>query len=73
MPFDYLWVCFFQVSLNWSSAKVQPGEDVSLTVTVLEPKSQVGVTVMGMHDETPQADLDLKVEQVYQPFTFTNT
>ncbi|XP_067470944.1 CD109 antigen-like [Thunnus thynnus] len=51
------------VSLNWSSDKAQPGEQVSLTVTVLEPKSQVGVIVMGMHDETPQADLDLKVEQ----------
>ena len=57
-------VLLFQVSLNWSSDKAQPGEQVSLTVTVLEPKSQVGVIVMGMHDETPQADLDLKVEQV---------
>uniref|UniRef100_UPI0037E7D34F CD109 antigen-like n=1 Tax=Semicossyphus pulcher TaxID=241346 RepID=UPI0037E7D34F len=51
------------VSLNWSSDRAQPGEQVSLTVTASEPGSQVGIVVMGMHDESPQANLDLKVEQ----------
>ncbi|KAM9842975.1 CD109 antigen-like [Aulostomus maculatus] len=51
------------VSLNWSRDKAQPGEQVSLTVTVLEPQSQVGVMIMGMRDDAPQADLDLKVER----------
>ncbi|XP_044022480.1 CD109 antigen-like isoform X2 [Siniperca chuatsi] len=51
------------VSLNWSSNKAQPGEQVSLTVTALEPRSQVGIVVMGSHDDAPQAELDLKVEQ----------
>ncbi|KAM7403885.1 hypothetical protein PAMA_004352 [Pampus argenteus] len=50
------------VSLNWSSDKAQPGEQVMLTVTVLEPKSQVGVMIMGVNDEAPRADLDLNVE-----------
>lgn len=54
----------FQVSLNWNNDEAQPGEQVSLTVTVLEPKSQVGVMVLGMHDEAQQVDLDLKVKQV---------
>lgn len=57
-------VCFRQVSLNWSSDKAQPGEQVSLTVTALEPRYQVGIVVLGTHDDAPQAELDLKVEQV---------
>ncbi|XP_070776881.1 CD109 antigen-like [Enoplosus armatus] len=51
------------VSLNWSSDKAQPGEQVSLTVTVLEPSSQVGIMVMGAHDDAPQTELILKAEQ----------
>lgn len=58
--------CAFQVSLKWNSDEAQPGEQVSLTVTVLEPKSQVGVMVMKMSDEALQVDLDLKVKQVSQ-------
>ncbi|XP_042356057.1 CD109 antigen-like [Plectropomus leopardus] len=51
------------VSLSWSTEKAQPGEPVSLTVTANEAGSQVGIAVMGAHDDAPQADLDLKVEQ----------
>lgn len=54
----------FQVSLRWSSDKAQPGERVSLTVTVLEPKSHVGIMVTGTHGDAPQADLDFRGEQV---------
>lgn len=61
---DWVTVCFPQVSLNWSSDRAQPGEQVSLTVTALEPGSQVGIMVMGTRGDAPQADLDLKVEQV---------
>ncbi|KAM8917570.1 CD109 antigen [Spinachia spinachia] len=50
-------------SLSWSSDKAQPGEQVSLTATALEPASVLGVVVTGSHDDAPPADLDLKVEQ----------
>ncbi|XP_054470350.1 CD109 antigen-like [Anoplopoma fimbria] len=50
-------------SLSWGTDKAQPGEQVSLEVTALEPGSQLGIVVMGAHDDAPQADLDLKVEQ----------
>uniref|UniRef100_A0A8C2Z6S3 CD109 molecule n=2 Tax=Cyclopterus lumpus TaxID=8103 RepID=A0A8C2Z6S3_CYCLU len=50
-------------SLSWSTDKAQPGEQVSLTVTGLEPRSKLGIVVMGAHDDAPQAHLDLKVEQ----------
>ncbi|XP_031703694.1 CD109 antigen-like [Anarrhichthys ocellatus] len=50
-------------SLSWSTDKAQPGEQVSLTVTALEPRSQLGIVVMGAHGDAPRADLDLKVEQ----------
>ncbi|XP_022606801.1 CD109 antigen-like [Seriola dumerili] len=53
------------LSLKWSSDEAQPGEQVSLTVTTLEPRSQVGIAVMGAHDDgTPEDDQDLKVKQV---------
>ncbi|XP_041810122.1 CD109 antigen-like [Chelmon rostratus] len=51
------------VSLNWSSDRAQPGEQVSLTVTALEPRSQVRIMVMGTRGDAPPADLDLKAEQ----------
>ncbi|XP_041669166.1 CD109 antigen [Cheilinus undulatus] len=60
------------VSLSWSSVRAQPGEQVSLAVTLLEPKSQVGIVVMGMHDDTQKADLDLKVEQECNIWMMTN-
>ncbi|TMS21555.1 CD109 antigen [Larimichthys crocea] len=53
-----------QVSLNWSSDKAQPGEQVSLTVTALEPRSQVAIMVLGTHGDIVQTDLDLTVEQL---------
>ncbi|XP_076605206.1 CD109 antigen-like [Chaetodon auriga] len=52
-----------EVSLNWSSNRAQPGERVSLTVTALEPSSQVGIMVMGTRGDPPHADLDSRVEQ----------
>ncbi|XP_039994174.1 CD109 antigen-like isoform X2 [Xiphias gladius] len=52
------------VSLNWSSDRVQPGEQVLLTVTALEPRSQVGIVVTGTRDDdTPDDDQDLTVKQ----------
>ncbi|KAG7226235.1 hypothetical protein INR49_002985, partial [Caranx melampygus] len=51
------------VSLKWSTDKAQPGEQVSLTVTTQEPRSQVGIVVMETHDEAPEDDMDLKVMQ----------
>ncbi|KAJ7988914.1 hypothetical protein DPEC_G00314120 [Dallia pectoralis] len=39
-----------QVSLSWSNVKVKPGEEVSLTVNVLEPGSLVGITVVAAED-----------------------
>ncbi|XP_074516319.1 CD109 antigen-like isoform X1 [Sebastes fasciatus] len=61
------------VSLSWSADKAQPGEQVSLTVTVIEPKSQVGIVVMGAHDDAPQADHGLKEEQECNIGMLTNT
>lgn len=55
---------FPQVSLEWSSDRAQPGEQVSLTVSGLEPHSQFGIVVMGMDSELPHTDLDLTVEEV---------
>ncbi|XP_029316719.1 CD109 antigen-like [Cottoperca gobio] len=60
------------VSLSWSRNKAQPGEKVSLTVTALQPTSQLGIVVMGAHDDAPQADLDLKVEPECNIRTLTN-
>lgn len=54
---------FLQVSLNWSVTEAQPGEQVSLSVSTLEPRSQVGIVVTGTHDKAPQR---LKVKQVRQ-------
>lgn len=61
---DTLCARFPQGSLSWSTNKAQPGEQVSLTVTALEPRSQLGIVVMGARGDAPRADLDLKVEQV---------
>ncbi|XP_050934300.1 LOW QUALITY PROTEIN: CD109 antigen-like [Lates calcarifer] len=61
---DSLCIYFPQLSLNWSSDKAQPGEQVSLTVTALEPRIQVGIVIMGTHDDdSPEDDQDLKVKQ----------
>ncbi|XP_060919349.1 CD109 antigen [Labrus mixtus] len=60
------------VSISWSSVRAQPGEHVSLTVMALEPGFQVGIVVMGMHDDALQADLDLKEEQECNIWMMTN-
>ncbi|XP_031144568.2 CD109 antigen-like [Sander lucioperca] len=60
------------VSLSWSTDKAQPGEQGSLAVTAFDPRSQVGIVVMGAHDEAPQADLDLKPEQECNIWMLTN-
>ncbi|KAM9354880.1 CD109 antigen [Pholidichthys leucotaenia] len=51
--------------LKWSSEKVQPGEQVSLTVTAPESRSQVGIMVMENHNDVLQSYLDFKMEQVF--------
>ncbi|XP_038585798.1 CD109 antigen-like [Micropterus salmoides] len=51
------------VSLKWSNDKAQPGEQVLLSVTALEPSSQVGIQIMGTNDDAPQAELDLNAKQ----------
>ncbi|CAJ1073876.1 LOW QUALITY PROTEIN: CD109 antigen [Xyrichtys novacula] len=60
------------VSLNWSSSKAQPGEQVALSVAVLEPGSQVGIIVMGTRHGSQQTDPDLKVEQDCDTWIMTN-
>lgn len=59
-----LCACSPQVSLKWSSERAQPGEQVSLTVTGLESRSQLAVTVTGTHDDALQPDLNFKEEGV---------
>ncbi|XP_032356991.1 CD109 antigen [Etheostoma spectabile] len=60
------------VSLRWSTANAQPGQQGSLAVTALDPRSQVGIVVIGAHDDAPQADLDLKTEQECNIWMLTN-
>ncbi|KAM9341256.1 CD109 antigen [Symphorus nematophorus] len=50
------------VSLNWSSNKAQPGEQVSLTVTALEPMSHVAIVVTATNGDALQDDHDSTVE-----------
>ncbi|KAL0969280.1 hypothetical protein UPYG_G00224960 [Umbra pygmaea] len=40
-----------QVSVSWSREKVRPGEEVSLTIHVLEPNSLVGIRLVSTEDE----------------------
>ncbi|XP_029350226.1 CD109 antigen-like [Echeneis naucrates] len=52
------------VSLKWSNDQARPGQQVSLSVNTLEPRSQVGIVVMGTHDDsTPEDEQDLKTNQ----------
>ncbi|XP_060938965.1 CD109 antigen-like [Limanda limanda] len=61
------------VSLHWSREEARPGEQVSLSVTAVEPRSHVGIAVMGMHDDnTPEDDLDFKVKQECHIWMLTN-
>uniref|UniRef100_A0A3B3WDK8 CD109 molecule n=1 Tax=Poecilia mexicana TaxID=48701 RepID=A0A3B3WDK8_9TELE len=52
------------VTLNWSSERAQPGEQVSLTVAGSEPRFQVGITVTAMQNDALPSDLDYGVGQV---------
>ncbi|XP_063354633.1 CD109 antigen-like [Pelmatolapia mariae] len=61
------------VSLNWSSERAQPGEQVSLTVTGLESRSQLAVTVMGTPDDALQPDLNFKEDGDCDLKILTNT
>lgn len=45
--------------------KAQPGQQVSLTVSGLQPRSQFAVIVVGTDRELWHADLDVSVEQVH--------
>ncbi|KAM6912159.1 CD109 antigen [Xenentodon cancila] len=45
------------VTLNWSSEKARPGEQVSLTVAASESRFRVAVVVMGTSDNAPLSDL----------------
>lgn len=58
-------ISVLQINLTWSSDKAHPGEQVSLTVTLGETMSQVGIMVMGTHDDATQADVEAKLEEVY--------
>uniref|UniRef100_A0A3Q1HW22 CD109 molecule n=2 Tax=Anabas testudineus TaxID=64144 RepID=A0A3Q1HW22_ANATE len=60
------------LSLNWSSNEARPGEQVSLSVTTLEPRSQVGIMIMAMRDETPEHGQGLTVKQKCNVRTLTN-
>ncbi|XP_071394440.1 CD109 antigen-like, partial [Centroberyx affinis] len=60
------------VSLNWSSDKAKPGDQVSLTVTVTEPASQVGILVMEVDDSAPEVDQDFTVEKECNIMVLTN-
>ncbi|XP_074548556.1 CD109 antigen [Halichoeres trimaculatus] len=60
------------VSLNWSNSRAQPGEQVSLTVTVPELMSQVGIAVMGTREDTLQPDLSLNMEHECDIWMMTN-
>ncbi|KAI4804002.1 hypothetical protein KUCAC02_025647 [Chaenocephalus aceratus] len=51
------------VSVSWNLNKAQPGEQVWLTVNALQPGSQVGIVVIGEHDDGPQDDLDFNMEK----------
>ncbi|XP_039904939.1 CD109 antigen-like isoform X3 [Simochromis diagramma] len=68
-----LCACSPQVSLKWSSERAQPGEQVSLTVTGLESRSQLAVTVTGTHDDALQPDLNFKEEGDRDLQILTNT
>lgn len=65
LPDLFLGVCCFpQVSLSWSSDTARPGDLVSLTVRVLEPRSLVALLVVGMDDDHPVFDQDFREEKV---------
>lgn len=66
-----MFTCSFQVTLNWSSERARPGEQVSLSVAGSESRFQVGITVTAMQNDDLQSgsvDLDYRIEQVVEHF-----
>ncbi|XP_034051005.1 CD109 antigen [Thalassophryne amazonica] len=61
------------VHMKWSSDKVQPGEEVTLTLTVLEPWSYVGIMVLATDTEAPEGDQDMKLLKECNVEMLTNT
>ncbi|XP_028251415.1 CD109 antigen-like [Parambassis ranga] len=75
VPTDTLHILIYpynNVNLTWSSDKAHPGEQVSLTVTLGETMSQVGIMVMGTHDDATHADVDVKLEEECNQWMLTN-
>ncbi|XP_023207936.1 CD109 antigen-like [Xiphophorus maculatus] len=63
------------VTLNWSSERARPGEQVSLSVAGSESRFQVGITVTAMQNDDLQSgsvDLDYRIEQKYYLKMMTN-
>lgn len=56
----------FQASLEWSSEKAHPGEQVWLTVKAAGARFQVGAVVMGTHGDAPKAPLSVRAKQVWR-------
>ncbi|XP_061089026.1 CD109 antigen-like [Conger conger] len=61
-----------EVSLSWSQANVKPGEEVSLTVTVSEPESLVGIQVVDNTRNCPELCNSLTEEEVLEGLTEDN-
>ncbi|XP_024258878.1 CD109 antigen isoform X1 [Oncorhynchus tshawytscha] len=57
-----------EVYLSWSHEKVMPGEEVSLTVLVIEPGSLVGIMVVDMGDKDSDSG-DITEEKVLAEMT----
>ncbi|CAB1330744.1 unnamed protein product, partial [Coregonus sp. 'balchen'] len=58
-----------KVYLSWSHEKAMPGEEVSLSVLVLEPGSLVGIMVVAMEDKDSDSDGDITEEKVLGEIT----
>lgn len=65
---DSAYVCSCQITLKWSSAQAQPGEQVSLTVAGTESRFQVAIVVKGTQNDAPQPYTELLMEQVGEHF-----
>lgn len=53
-----------QVSLSWSQWEVEPGDDVTLKVEVMEPASLVGVLVVGKATKWAGSHNDITMDAV---------
>ncbi|XP_061097670.1 CD109 antigen [Conger conger] len=61
------------VSLSWSQASVKPGEEVTLGVSVMEPKSLVGILVVDKAAKLLKQDNDITLEAVLEELTEYDT